>query len=68
MRVPVATAVCEHLRAVVVVPFGTGDGAHLKQNVESLLRPPLPEPDRAQLQTLFGHLVGVGLDRPGLRP
>jgi L-galactose dehydrogenase len=57
-----------HEPGVDVVLFGTGEVAHLQQNVESLLRPPLPEPDRARLRTLFGHLVGVGLDRPGMRP
>jgi hypothetical protein len=30
--------------------------------VASLLRPPLPEADRAQLAALFGHLKGIGLD------
>jgi hypothetical protein len=42
--------------------FGTGDAAHLRTNVESLLRPPLPETDRAKIAALFGHLQGIGLD------
>jgi aryl-alcohol dehydrogenase-like predicted oxidoreductase len=45
-----------------VVLFGTGDAAHLRANIDSLLKPPLPEPDRARLATLFGHLTGIGLD------
>jgi aryl-alcohol dehydrogenase-like predicted oxidoreductase len=46
-----------------VVLFGTGDAAHLRTNVASLLKPPLPEADRAKLAKLFGHLAnGVGLD------
>lgn len=45
-----------------VVLFGTGDAAHLRANVASLLKPPLPEPDRARLAALFGHLTGIGLD------
>ncbi|MBM3521349.1 MAG: aldo/keto reductase [Alphaproteobacteria bacterium] len=51
-----------------VVLFGTGDVAHLRANIESLLRPPLPAADRAQLATLFGHLSGVGLELPQPRP
>jgi len=46
-----------------VVLFGTGDAAHLRTNVASLLKPPLPEADRAKLVALFGHLTsGTGLD------
>ncbi len=48
-----------------VVLFGTSDTAHLEQNIASVLRPPLPESDRARLEALFGHLSGVGLDLPG---
>ena len=52
-----------HEPGVDVVLFGTGDGAHLRANVASLLKPPLPEPDRAKLVALFGQLkAGVGLD------
>ncbi len=52
-----------HEPGVDVVLFGTGDAAHLGANVASLLKPPLPEPDRAKLTALFGHLKeGVGLD------
>jgi aryl-alcohol dehydrogenase-like predicted oxidoreductase len=47
---------------VDVVLFGTGDAAHLRTNVASLLNPPLPEADREKLAALFGHLIGVGLD------
>lgn len=45
-----------------VVLFGTGNAAHLRANIESLLKPPLPEADRAKLAALFGHLSGIGLD------
>jgi len=51
---------------VDVVLFGTGDPEHLRTNIASILKPPLPEADRRQLATLFGHLVGVGLDAPHL--
>lgn len=47
-----------------VVLFGTGDRAHLKTNVESILKPPLPSDDVRKLYELFGHLEGVGLDLP----
>jgi aryl-alcohol dehydrogenase-like predicted oxidoreductase len=51
-----------HEPGVDVVMFGTGDAAHLRTNVQSLLKPPLPEADRARLVALFGHLEGIGLD------
>ena len=52
-------------RGVHVVLFGTGDPDHLRANISSLLKPPLPEADRQKLTELFGHLLGVGLDVPG---
>lgn len=52
-----------HEPGVDVVLFGTGDAGHLRTNVASLLKPPLPEADRAKLAKLFGHLTnGIGLD------
>jgi aryl-alcohol dehydrogenase-like predicted oxidoreductase len=51
-----------HEPGVDVVLFGTGDAGHLRTNVASLLKPPLPEADRAKLADLFGHLTGIGLD------
>jgi aryl-alcohol dehydrogenase-like predicted oxidoreductase len=51
-----------HEPGVDVTLFGTGDAGHLRKNVESLLKPPLPEADRAKLAALFGHLTGIGLD------
>jgi aryl-alcohol dehydrogenase-like predicted oxidoreductase len=53
-----------HEPGVNVVLFGTSSIAHLQSNVASILRPPLPEADRARLAQTFGHLVGVGLDLP----
>jgi aryl-alcohol dehydrogenase-like predicted oxidoreductase len=51
-----------HEPGVDVVLFGTGSAAHLRTNVASLLKPPLPEADREKLAALFGHLTGIGLD------
>lgn len=53
-----------HEPGIDVVLFGTGDVGHLEANIASLLKPPLPEADRQRLATMFGHLVGVGLDVP----
>jgi aryl-alcohol dehydrogenase-like predicted oxidoreductase len=53
-----------HEPGVDVVLFGTGDTEHLKANIASILKPPLPEADRAKLRTLFSHLRGVGLEIP----
>jgi len=55
-----------HEKGVDVVLFGTGSPAHLKTNIDSLLKPPLPEADHRKLGELLGHLVGVGLDAPHL--
>jgi len=54
-----------HERGVDVVLFGTGNKAHVKANIESILRPPLPAATVERLHAAFGHLSGVGLDRPG---
>jgi aryl-alcohol dehydrogenase-like predicted oxidoreductase len=56
-----------HEPGVDVVLFGTGDAAHLRSNLESILKPPLPEADRAKLAELFSGLRGVGLDLPPRR-
>jgi L-galactose dehydrogenase len=55
-----------HEPGVDVVLFGTGSPAHLKTNIDSLLKPPLPQADHKKIGELFGHLVGVGLDAPHL--
>jgi aryl-alcohol dehydrogenase-like predicted oxidoreductase len=47
---------CRHERGVDVVLTGTGNPAHLKANVESILKPPLPEPVLRRLADLFGNL------------
>ena len=56
-----------HEPGVDVVLFGTGDAGHLRTNIDSILKPPLPEADRAKLQDLFSHLRGVGLEAPPAR-
>jgi aryl-alcohol dehydrogenase-like predicted oxidoreductase len=53
-----------HEPGVDVVLFGTGDAAHLRTNVASILKAPLPAADVAKLRDLFSHLRGVGLDAP----
>jgi aryl-alcohol dehydrogenase-like predicted oxidoreductase len=53
-----------HQPGIDVVLFGTGSVEHLRDNIDSILRPPLPAEDVARLYALFGHLTGVGLDLP----
>jgi aryl-alcohol dehydrogenase-like predicted oxidoreductase len=53
-----------HEPGVDVVLFGTGDQEHLRANIQSILRPPLPQADRERLRELFSHLRGVGLVAP----
>ncbi len=50
-----------------VILFGSGVADHIKNNIESILRPPLPDQDLKKLEELFGHLQGVGLDLPEQR-
>jgi aryl-alcohol dehydrogenase-like predicted oxidoreductase len=57
-----------HEPGVDVVLFGTGDRDHLRANIASILKPPLPETDRRMLAKFFGHLAGVGLDPPTYMP
>jgi hypothetical protein len=53
-----------HEPGVDVVLFGTGDEAHLRANIASILKPPLPQSDQDKLAELFSHLRGVGLELP----
>jgi aryl-alcohol dehydrogenase-like predicted oxidoreductase len=53
-----------HEPGVHVVLFGTSNVEHLRANIASILKPPLPAADRQQLAALFGHLRGVGLELP----
>ena len=55
---------CRHVPGADVVLFGTGNPHHVRANVESILRPPLPAEDVTHLQEVFGALTGVGLDKP----
>jgi aryl-alcohol dehydrogenase-like predicted oxidoreductase len=54
-----------HEQGADVILFGTGNKAHVEQNVASILRPPLPSAIVERLHASFGHLTGVGLDLPG---
>ena len=53
-----------HEPGVDVVLFGTSKSAHLRANIASILKPPLPKADVEKLYALFAHLRGVGLDLP----
>jgi L-galactose dehydrogenase len=50
---------CRQEPGVQVVLSGTGNIEHLKQNVRSMLRPPLPEPIRQRLIRLFERVDSV---------
>ena len=52
----VAYRFCRHERGVDVVLTGTGNPEHLKANVESILKPALPEPVLQKLEATFGNL------------
>ena len=50
-----------------VILFGSGVEEHIKTNLTSILKPPLPVEDQAMLEKLFSHLTGIGLDLPEKR-
>jgi len=50
---------CRHEPGVDVVLTGTGNPQHLKANVESLSRPPLPVSVQQRLKELFGGIYGL---------
>jgi aryl-alcohol dehydrogenase-like predicted oxidoreductase len=52
----VAYRFCRHEPGVHVVLTGTGNPAHLKANVESILKPALPAPMVQKLEAIFGNL------------
>jgi aryl-alcohol dehydrogenase-like predicted oxidoreductase len=54
-----------HEQGADVILFGTGDKTHVRENIDSILRPSLAPPILERLHARFGHLTGVGLDRPG---
>lgn len=57
----VAYRFCRHEPGVDVVLTGTGNPAHLEENIAAILKPPLPQPVLAKLDKLFGsldHLTG----------
>jgi L-galactose dehydrogenase len=52
---------CRHQRGIDVVLFGTGNPAHLKENIAAILNPPLPQSILDKLKRIFGdldHLTG----------
>lgn len=55
----VAYRFCLHEPAIDCVLTGTGSEEHLRQNVESLQGPDLPDSVRAILENAFGHVESV---------
>jgi aryl-alcohol dehydrogenase-like predicted oxidoreductase len=47
---------CRHQAGVDIVLTGTGNPAHLKSNVESIMKPALPESVLCKLEQMFGEL------------
>ncbi len=50
---------CRHEPGIHVVLTGTGNANHLKANVTSLLKPPLPQTDLQRLEAIFGRVDSV---------
>src|SRR5262245_4131685 len=53
---------CRYEPGAHVILTGTGNVVHLRENVESILAPPLPDDVSTRLATLFGHLDSVSGD------
>jgi L-galactose dehydrogenase len=47
---------CRHAQGVDVVLFGTGNPAHLKENIAAILKPPMPHSALKKLDEVFGRL------------
>ena len=47
---------CRHEPGTHVILTGTGNPEHLRANVESLLKPPLPEEDLLRVREIFGKV------------
>ena len=54
-------AVADELEVALLADFVF----QFERDVDSILRPSLPPPIIERLHASFGHLKGVGLDRPG---
>jgi L-galactose dehydrogenase len=52
----VAYRFCRHERGVDIVLTGTGNPEHLRANIESILKPPLPKSVLQKLEEVFGNL------------
>jgi aryl-alcohol dehydrogenase-like predicted oxidoreductase len=50
---------CRYEPGTHVILSGTGNPAHLRANVESFYRPPLPAEDRRRLEHMFRHVDSV---------
>ncbi|MBV9418846.1 MAG: aldo/keto reductase [Alphaproteobacteria bacterium] len=50
---------CRHEPGIDIVLFGTGKVQHLKENIASINRGPLPPATQAKLRGLFGHVDSV---------
>jgi L-galactose dehydrogenase len=52
----VAYRFCRHERGVDIVLTGTGNPEHLRANIESILKPPLPKSVLQKIEEVFGNL------------
>jgi aryl-alcohol dehydrogenase-like predicted oxidoreductase len=50
---------CRHEAGAQVVLTGTGSADHLKANIESLTKPPLPAPVAARLKDIFAKVDSI---------
>lgn len=58
-QVEAAYRFCRHEPGAHVVLTGTGNGAHLEENVAAILAPPLPADVQERLDTIFGRATSA---------
>lgn len=61
-QVEAAYRFCRHTPGVDVVLTGTGNAAHLEENVASILAPPLPPETLQRLEAIFGGVSSGSAD------
>jgi len=58
-QIEAAYRFCRHEPGAHVILTGTGNAAHLKDNVKSILAPPLPAAAQARLKEIFGAVDSI---------
>ncbi|HXZ67891.1 MAG TPA: aldo/keto reductase [Alphaproteobacteria bacterium] len=58
-QIEAAYRFCRHEPGAHVILTGTGSAAHLEENVQSILAPPLPAEAQTKLKAIFGNVSSI---------